>query len=53
MKSLQLPIFNYHLSINDRLSFINAASWQMVNGKCMENGKWLMVNAAPVGGARG
>jgi hypothetical protein len=38
---------------NYQLSLINAATWKMENGKRMENGKWLMVNATPAGGARG
>jgi hypothetical protein len=66
MRLLQLSIHNFQFSsllrrsnfgyegrINYQLSLINAATWKMANGKRMENGKWLMVNATPAGGARG
>jgi hypothetical protein len=50
MKSLQLSITNYHLSMHDQLPFINAAAkWQMLSGKLMANVKREMENASEGG----
>jgi hypothetical protein len=45
--------FAVHLSlftVRDPFSVIHE-QWLMVNGQCMENGKWKMVNEASRGGA--
>ncbi len=45
--SSQFSIFNFQFSINDQLSFINAAAvWKMPNEKLMVNVKCQMKNAA-------
>jgi len=44
-------ILIYQLTFIYQFSFINTATRPMLNEKLMANGKWLMVNAAPKGGA--
>jgi len=51
MQSLQLSIINYQFTFISHFSFINAAAWQMVNGKSIANGQWLMVNEPTQGGS--
>ncbi len=42
--SLQFTIINVQCSMNGQLSITNVATRKIENGKCMVNGKWLMVN---------
>ncbi len=45
-KLSQFSIFNFQFSMNAQLTISNVATWKMVNGKYLVNGKWLMVNEA-------